>query len=310
MKQGLCSQRKLIGVVAAWALLLVVLPHRAAAGLLDLREIALAMESTLVDLDTTMLALHHGDDVHSHLNYVSRIDETGWAGRLFGTYGGRDVDIYYNGSLTFIGGPASQVEINYVSDWYFDGNTGTGLGSGTYLDPDFSFGIELQNMSVSGSISVEYGIASLTLAGEKNFSSHQLTLTGTAGAIDVPLLGNLAEAELAMKYDQLTGVYSSTATGRLVFGLFEKTKTINRGTIRHQRNPPPPLPPPPPPVRPDPLPPVYYPDIASDPGFGGVGPGYNNMTATTVPEPSTVVLLSTAAAFLLVGRSLRRCHRC
>ncbi len=274
-------------VMAAWVILAVANLSPASAGLLDLREIALTLESTLVDLDTTMIALHHGNDFSSHLNYVSRIDEAGWEGRLFGNYGGREVDIYYTGSLTLIGGPTSQVDISYVSDWYFDGMTGSGSGSGEYTDPEFSFDIDLQNMSVGGSISVEYGITSLTLAGVKDFGNHTLTVSGTAGAIAVPLLGNLAEAELALQYNQLTGVYESSATGRLLFGLWEESEVINKGTIRRPRNPPNP---PPPPRRPNPPPSVNYPQIDSDPGFGGGSPGYNNMEVTSVPEPSTFFL--------------------
>ncbi len=281
--------------------LLALATSEARADLLDSREICLIMESTLVDLDMSMIAVHHGNDFGSGLNYVSRIEETGWQGRLWGSYGAREVDVYYTGSVTYVGGDDHRHDIAYTSEWFFDGETGTGSGSGVYTDPEFSFDVDLVNMSVSGSVSVSYGIATLTLSGSKDFDDHELTISGEASVIDLPLIGSAASAELALTYNQETGEYESTATARVLGGWFyEKTVTINDGSIRRPTNPPVP---PAPPKRPDP-PPVYpYVSPPYNPGFGGAGePGFNNMAAWTVPEPATVSVLACGGLVVLLLR--------
>lgn len=276
------------------------------AGPLDPREIALVMESTVVDIDTSVIALSYGNDFLTKLNYVSQINSDGWTGRMWGTYQGHTVDVYYIGSVSFVGGANSQYDIAYNSTWLFDEQSATGAGTGVFTDPEFGFKIDLLNLSVSGSVSINYGIATLTLSGTKDFSNHTLTVAGEASALDIPLIGSAASAELAFTFDQLTGEYKSTATGKVLGGwLWEKTETVNKGTIRRPRTPPPPPPPPPP------NPPPQYPYVPEpyDPGFGDdpTTSGYNNMEVYTVPEPSTVVLVS--FGMITYALSRRYCKR-
>jgi len=287
-----------------------LLPARAFADAIDSREISLIMESTVVDMDISMIALHHGNDFDATLHYVSRIESTGWQGRLWGTYGGRDVDNYYTGTVTYLGGADNRYDIDYTSEWLFDGESGTGSGTAIYTDPDFDFGIDLVNMEVSGSVSVSYGIATLTLSGSKSFSTHELTVSAEASAIDLPLVGSAASAEVSFTYNQLTGEYESSVTARVLGGwLYERTETINDGTIRRP-DPPPPDPPPPPP----PPPPYPYPDESGDPGFGNPddpdydpnAPGYNNMTVNTVPDPTTALFFALILPGVVGYRRWRR----
>lgn len=291
---------------AAIALLsAVALPAPANALLIDSREIALFMESTIVDLDTSAIAVHFGPSIGSELSYVSRIDETGWQGRLFGTYGSRAVDIYYTGTLSFVGGPLSRYDISYTSAWLLDGQTGVGSGTGVYTDPDFDFDIDLTNLSVSGSVSVSYGIATLSIGGSKSLLEHKMTASASASVLDLPLIGNLAEVELSFELDQLTGEYGSTMSVSVGGGwIYEHTDTINGGTLR--RPPPTPDPPPPPPPRyPADPPRLPYPPGGSTGGFDPTGgPGYGNMRVYSVAAPAPLLLL--AAPVLLLAYRRRR----
>ncbi len=287
------------------AAILAVLPRSAAALALDPREIALTVESTLIDFDAAMIATHAGPSPASGLRYSSRIDEDGWAGRLYGDYGGREVDIHYTGVLAPVGGASNAYGISYTSDWRFDGATGSGSGAAVYTDPDFDFDIDFVNMEVSGSVSVSYGVATLSLSGSKNLTDAMLTVTGTASAFDLPLVGSAADASLSFSYDQITGRYSSDVEVNVLGGwLYSDTRQVNRGGIR--RPPPPPPPPPPPLAYPEDPPDFPYPPGGAPGGFPATGPGYSNATVATVPLPPAALLLG-AALLGLVG--MGACHQ-
>jgi hypothetical protein len=184
--------------------------------------------------------------------------------------------------LTNVGGPTNQVGISYTSNWSFNGATGTGSGSGLYTDPDFSFDIDLVNLEVSGSVSVTYGIASLSLSGAKSVSEGKLSVTGAADVIDVPGLGAVAGADLTLEYNQISGVYDSSISAGIIRGItdvFTTTQELNNGTIT---------------------------------SFGGTGfttptgPGSNNGLVTTVPEPGTISLLGIGLVVIMVLLATRR----
>ncbi|MBN8644164.1 MAG: hypothetical protein J0L61_02860 [Planctomycetes bacterium] len=289
---------------------LVAMSGAAFAQPLDRREMAIAMESTLVDLDLAAIGFHHGRDVGRSLSYASYVDESGWQGRLWGTYSGRDVDVYYTGTIAPLRSAQNQYALSYVSEWLIDGRAGSGSGAATYYEPvdprapDFNFKIDWLNMTVSGDVSVSYGVATLTLSGSKDFPNHMMTVSGGAAVLDLPLLGAAADASISLELDQLTGEYRSTLSAQVLFGLIEAQEEINRGTIRKPRtpNPPPPVPPPRYPANPPTLP---YP-TDSDPGPLPPSGGANtNMIATTVPSPGSGLLMAVGGGLLLAHRRQR-----
>jgi hypothetical protein len=84
--------------------------------------------------------------------------------------------------------------------------------------------------------------------------------------------------------------------------IYERTDTINEGTLR--RPPPtpdpPPLPPPPYPANPPTLP---YPPGGSTGGFDPAGgPGYGNMRVYSVAAPAPLLALAAPVFFLMYRR--------
>ena len=282
--------------------LLCAMPTRAIALVIDSREIALIMESTLVDLDMSVISVRHGLNPTSQLHYISKIEDTGWQGRLFGNYGNHEVDIYYTGSVEFIGGPNSQFNIAYGSEWFLDGQLGTGSGAGIYTDPPFSFEIDLINMQVSGAVSVTYGIATLTLSGSKNLSEHTLSVRGSASIINLGVFGSLVDAGLGLEYNQLTGAYASVLDSNVAGGLLSSHTTINSGSIRRL---PPGQNPPAPPKRGQNPPNFPFPPGGQNGGFVPGDPGFNNMVVSTVPEPSSLLLMAFGLLLISFVRHFR-----
>lgn len=211
------------------------------AGLLDARELALVMESTIVDLDTYMISIHntHSNEQNTAgaLSYTSTIDENGWQGNLLGSYNGVDINISYTGSLTFIGGPTSQYNISYSSDWLIDGESSSGSGTAIYTDPEFEFSIDLIDLEVSGSASISYGIATFTLEGTKDLDDEELDVSGAISLVDVPIIDvSLTSAELSFFLDQATGEYSSEITGTILNTFEIYNQTINEGDFTGDAN--------------------------------------------------------------------------
>ncbi len=289
---------------------IALLAGTARAAPLDTREMGIACESTIADIDAAMLDFHFGSDVGRTMNYVSLVTTTGWQGRYWGTQNGKNIDVYYTGTIAPTGGPNNEHAISYSSDWDIDGTSGSGSGEALYTDgparPDFSFKIDWARMTVSGNVSFSYGLASFSLSGSKDFPNHKMTGNAHVGYADLPIIGELASADLTIELDQLTGEYRSTIDAQVWWGLLHpEAKEINHGFIRKPRpiNPPPVFVPPP--RRPNP-PPVYpYPENSDPGGFSPDGsPGYNNNQVTnTTPEPGVLVL---AGVGLVVGLSRRR----
>ncbi len=270
----------------------------AATGPLDTREMGLACESTLVDLDAAMLGLHFGPQYDRTMNYVSLVTTTGWQGRYWGTHAGKNVDIYYTGAIVPTGGPNNQHAISYMSDWSIDGLTGAGTGLATYTDsadlrqPSFSFNIDWINMTVSGSVSVSYGLANFSATGTKDFPNHTMSVNGHVGYADLPILGEAASADIDLTLDQQTGEYRSSLSAQVWFGIVRAQREINHGYIRKPRpeNPPPVYVPPP--RRPAPPPTYPYPTDYDNGGFspGGEPAFTNNQVTDRTPAPAGVAL--------------------
>jgi opacity protein-like surface antigen len=193
---AVCIPSIFVGMVAGLA------PSTASAGLINPRELAALMESTIVDLDVQMISVHHtyatGANSAGTLSYSSVLSASGWQGRLQGNYAGVPVDVAYTGTIDFIGGPTNQFNISYTSGWQLGGETFTGSGSGVYNDPEFGFDIDLVNLSVSGSLTLTYGIASLTISGTKDLDDQELTASAGLGLVDLPVIdASLASAEFS-----------------------------------------------------------------------------------------------------------------
>ena len=287
---------KTVRRAALSAAALLAFAGAAPASQLDPRELALGCESSLIDLDTAVLGFHYGQQPGTTMNYVSLVSSTGWQGRMWGTYGGHSVDIYYTGTVTATGGANDEHAISYTSDWDIDGASGAGFGDAIYTQdtavrqPSFNFKIDWLHMKMSGSVSVSYGAASLTLSGTKDFPNHKMTVSGNASFLDLPLVGAAAEASLTFELDQLTGEYHSTLAGQALWGLISEEKEVNHGHIRETATTPPPVPPP---RRPEPPPPYPYPsDSGNGPFSSGGGPGYtNNQVTESTPTPGSIAIV-------------------
>lgn len=252
------------------------LTGRVHAGLLAPREIALVMESIIVDFDVSMISLHnsHNSGVAStgSIGYTSQVDDNGWQGQLLGSYDGIPVDISYTGNITFVGGPTNQFDISYTSNWLLDGESSTGSGTAVYTDPEFDFNIDLTDLEVSGSASVTYGVATFTISGSKDIDDGELEVSGEVSVIDLPVLDvSLASAEIGFSLNQFTGEYESQLTGAILNYIELYNETINEGT------------------------------------FWGDS---NSMVITSntdvIPEPSTLLLFGTGALFGLLGLGWHR----
>lgn len=232
--------RRLI-TICTLAVLIVAVSPAVQADLLDPQEIAIVMESTIVDFDVYMISLHNsyntGTVSTGNLSYTSQVNENGWLGNLFGSYNGIPVDISYTGNISFVGGATNQFDISYTSNWLLDGQSSTGSGSAVYTDPEFDFSIDLVNLKVSGSASVTYGVATFTISGSKDIDDGELEVGGEVSVIDLPVLDvSLASAEISFFLNQFTGEYNSELTGS-VLNLFELyNETINEGTFDKGNN--------------------------------------------------------------------------
>jgi hypothetical protein len=190
-------------------------PQPASASLIDTAELITLVQSTVSDFDVTVIGLHKahasgGAAVAGSFTQTLDIDDTAWTATVSGSYAGTPVVINYQGNVTSVGGPANEMSIAYTSDWLVDGQAGTGSGSGTYTDPEFSFDTDLFDMSVSGSLGVTYGLVSLTLTGTKDLDDQELEVSGEIAAGDLPLIdASLASGAITFTLDQATGAYQS-----------------------------------------------------------------------------------------------------
>lgn len=221
--------------------LTILAPRTSFADLLATNELIATVESSIVDFDVSMIGVHNtygsGSSSSGSLSYSSTISDSGWQGRLLGTYMGVSVDISYTGTITFIGGPTNQYDISYTSSWLLDGQTGSGAGSGTYTDPEFDFEIDLVNLSVSGSVSVSYGAVSLTLTGTKDLDDQTLEVSGEVAIGDLPLIdASLASASITFSLNQVTGEYESTLEASFLDLITVLDETINEGTLGGNAN--------------------------------------------------------------------------
>lgn len=245
----------------------------AMAASVPLHEVCLLTESTLVDLDTAMIGAYYGPDTAASLTYKSTLGPTGWSGTLAGTYNGHAINVVYTGSLTPAGDP--NYTLAYTSAWTIDGLVGSGSGSGTYVDPPASVDIDILNMSVTGSFTLNYGVTSVTLAGIKDFDKKTFTASGTANVGDIPLIGSVLSGSVEWNLDQVTGKYNSDLKFSAIFGLFGGSTTINQGTI-------------------------------GGGGGGNTSPYFNNMTSAIVPLPNSAFMALPLLAAFATARRLRR----
>lgn len=292
-------------VVAAGIFGLTSIP--AHAFVVDPREISLLLESTLIDIDMAMIDMHYGHQSGNQLIYLSRIDRYSWNGHLYGTHGGRNISVHYSGKLTPLDALGEDYSIAYTSNWLVDGQSGAGFGSGTSIDPWGDVDISLSG-GVGGSIGLSYGIASISIAANKDLVNEQFNAGVTVGVATVPILNvSVVSASGNFTYFQATGDYRSTLTAQALGFIPLGSRVVNKGNIISVD---PPYPPPP---EDEDSPPVTFEDVEGgfiipDGAPEPYPPGYNiGTTGTDVPEPATWVMLITG--FGLVGAALRARQR-
>lgn len=215
----------------SWLLIAIAITSSSVsnAAVIDPREIALGISSTLTDLDLLMIESQLASAPGSSLYYDSEITRSGWTGHLFGQHGGTSVDITYTGSINQLSSLGDSYSISYSSNWDIGGEKGVGSGSGQFTDPDGSFSISLSNLSVGGAVKVGYGIASLKIAGKKDFGQKLFEGSATAAVLDTPI-GSLADATLTFRYFQYTGNVVSFTNATAGFGLLSRgVEIVNIG---------------------------------------------------------------------------------
>lgn len=299
-----------VGAAMTMAATFILAPP-AQAFVVDPREISLLLESTLVDIDMMMIDVHYGPQRGNRLTYLSRIDQYGWNGRLFGSHGGRDISVRYAGFLTPLDMLGEDYAISYTSSWTVDGMSGAGFGSGFSIDPHGKVSIDLSG-SVSGNIGLSYGLVSVSIDATKDLVNERFDAGVTIGAGTVPLLNVSAiSARGGFTYFQVTGDYRSVLEAELLGFIPLGSTVVNSGNIISVD---PPYPPPP---EDEESPPVMFEDVEA--GFvfpdGCQGficdppiPGYNiGETGTTVPEPASWLMF--IIGFGITGGAVRRQRR-
>lgn len=211
-------------------------PSTVAGGLIEPAELVAVVGSTIADFDVSMIGIHQshatGQPSSGSFAYFWSVNNIGWNGSLTGSYDGVPVSIDYAGTLIFIGGPGNQYLFSYTSDWLMDGHTGSGSGSGVYIDPEFSFDLDLANMSVSGAISVNYSGVTLTLSGTKDLDAEELEVSGEIAAGGLPLIdASLVSGAISFTLNQATGLYESELSASALNLIDLDSRTINEGQI-------------------------------------------------------------------------------
>ncbi len=105
------------------------------ASILDAREVALAVESTMTDYDAANIANAFGSGVTSDFTYTSTYFAGGWSGTMTGTHNGHNVSVGYNGSVVPTGGPgAESYSVSFSRTWNVDGSTSVGSGFASFQE--------------------------------------------------------------------------------------------------------------------------------------------------------------------------------
>jgi len=215
-------------VTLAASACIMLLAGRAHAEIIDQRLLTLAYESTIVDMDMLAIAVTDGPDYNNTLAYSSVITDTGWMGLLSGVYAGNIVNIVYSGTVAPGFGP--NTSLSHTSNWSYNGSNGNGSGSGQGVTGTNTFGIDLANLQVSGSVTVQYGVTTLSLSGSKTFSTGLVEVTGSAQAFSIGSL-SLIGASVTFRYSQVYGNYSSYALGQVAHGYLYEKEAYNVGQI-------------------------------------------------------------------------------
>nr|WP_315196071.1 hypothetical protein [uncultured Aquabacterium sp.] len=240
-------------------------PAAVQAQAMDPREVILALESSLVDLDSRVLSSQSDWQGVTSLSYLSRIDENGWAGRLTTHAGDTQLDVLYNGAFALR--PDGGYDVQVTARWFENrqglggyqggsafrlpsatgptlgalGGEGEGLGS---VPVDLG-GLPLV-ISADGTVSVRVaaaigvpGVVSLVevgLSGGKDFAERRFKVTGDVRALTI-LGTSFAEDIVTFELDQRTLTYVSTNEASIFWGLFSSTDVINEGKLRTQDKP-------------------------------------------------------------------------
>lgn len=122
---------RILSLIAA-AGALTVIPHSARAAILDEREVALMVESTITDHDAVGVGRTFGLEYQSMFTYQSQYFPGGWSGTMTGMHNGHSVSVRYTGSVTPGGAPGHEsYSVSFSRVWNVDGQTGYGSGEAT-----------------------------------------------------------------------------------------------------------------------------------------------------------------------------------
>jgi len=275
----------------------------------DPREMVLASQSLIVDVEASIFAGFVGDDLSSVLLYGADIGPNGWSGQLSGTYLGSPLAVSYSGTAgfnathtTFGGTYDSQgcwgqvvVSVCVGTPW---------LGHGDWLivdDPTLKYGaaIDPNTKSAKLTVGVNSGIWSASANVTKDTTAKQFSAEVSGG-----VLQGVAAVGGNFTYQQGTGSDSSQVFFSLLWGLLKRSKTVDKTQLFTPKDSAtvPPLPSDPGPVAPN-VPTPEAPPLNTDLlGFDQADPnrhGREYMYVYGVPSPASGVLLASGFVALL-----------
>ena len=295
------------GIVAALVsfFALAALPRLCWGDPIDPREVNLALQSYVTDMELSALNIMYGIDTNTVYRYGVDIGPNDWSGTLLGTHLGEDLTVNFSGTVT----PTSPTtaDIAFASNGFWGNRAWETDGVWNYTDPNLN-GSAIGNtirVSIGGQVMIYNVSASLS----KDLIRKKLSSDVTVGVGSVPFLGSAVSVNGNFTLDQSTGVDSSSVRFDLLFGLFTPLKrTLN--TTQLFSTPTPPATIVPPPISSPNFPTPKIPSGGS-PGFSSSNPnqrGYDSgyVRSSDTPEPASLDLLLTAVLFL-GGVHARRC---